>query len=73
MKMETSKEDRILIAEMKLRQVVNSIYDLCITKRVLDKVGDKEQAEGIVKQLEKCEKMKDEYELIIKEEKASKK
>jgi hypothetical protein len=70
--METSKEDRIAIAEQKLRQIMGSIYDLCITKRVLDKVGDKEQAENVVKQLEKFEKMKDEYELIVKEEKEAK-
>ncbi len=55
------------IIETTLAQINNTIYDAVIKKRVADKVGDKTLGESAVKQLEKYEKMKDEYEIILKE------
>jgi hypothetical protein len=64
---EIKSADKIAIVEMRLNQVEATIYDLVIQKRVMDRVGDKEAGENIIKQLEKCERMKDEYNNIVKE------
>jgi len=55
------------IIETTLAQINNTIYDAVIKKRVADKVGDKALGESAVQQAEKYEKMKDEYEIILKE------
>jgi len=69
---DVSNDVKIQIAEINLQRVMGSIYENCISKRVLDKVGDKDAAAQIVKQLEKLEKMKDEYQVVITELKKDK-
>ena len=62
-----SKQVKIRIVEQNLSQVNGSIYDSVIKQRVFKKVKDDNSAKALVEQLNKLEKMKDEYEKILKE------
>jgi len=65
--MDIPKETRILIAEREVALLKNSLYNLSIQIRVAEKVDDEQMKKTNVAQMVKFEKMKDEYELIVKE------
>jgi cob(I)alamin adenosyltransferase len=65
--MEASNEVKAAIIKQNIAQVENSIYDLSIKARVAEKIGDKEMKKNAGEQLEKLEKMVDEYNVILKE------
>jgi len=65
--MELTKRDKELIINQNLIRIYGQIYDLTIAKTVNDRVGETEQAKKIVEQLIKAEKIKIEYEKLLKE------
>jgi hypothetical protein len=65
-RMEITAQDQVAIIEANIRQVNGSIYNEVIRKRVADRVEDTAMSESAKKALEKLEKMKDEYETILK-------
>ena len=65
--MELSKQDQILLVEQNLSQIAASTYNAVIQHRVFAKVKDEQSAKQATDLLDKLEKMKDEYEAILKE------
>lgn len=65
--METSRENKIAIVERNIEMVLNTLYDFSIQVRVANKIKDQEMKKTTTAQMVKFEKMKDEYELILKE------
>lgn len=65
--MDISKETKITITEREIALIKNTLYNLSIQIRVAEKVKDEKMKTTNVAQMVKLEKMKDEYELILKE------
>ena len=65
--MDIPKATKILITEREIALLQNSLYNLSIQIRVAEKVNDEQMKITNVAQMVKFEKMKDEYELILKE------
>lgn len=61
------KEVKTAILKQKISQLKNTLYDFEIQVRVLEKVKDENMKKQALKEMEKFEKMKDEYELILSE------
>jgi hypothetical protein len=66
-RLEVNAQDQVAIIEANIRQINGSIYNEVIKKRVADRVEDTAMADAAKKALEKLEKMKDEYEAILKD------
>ena len=64
---DVSKEVKTAILKQKISQLKNTLYDFEIQVRVLEKVKDENMKKQALKEMEKFEKMKDEYELILSE------
>jgi len=64
---ELTQKEMISIVEQNIKQVCGQIYNGVISKRVADKTDDKKSAEAAVENLKKLEKVKDEFEIILKE------
>ena len=65
--MDIPKETKIVITEREIGLIKNTLYNLSIQIRVAEKVNDEQMKKTNVAQMVKLEKMKDEYELILKE------
>ena len=65
--MDILKETKIAITEREIGLLENTLYNLSIQIRVAEKVNDEQMKKNNIAQMVKLEKMKDEYELILKE------
>lgn len=64
---DVKNEVKIIIVENNLKGINQGIYDKVIACRVGKKAGDKEMVDAATEALTKLEKMKDEYNKILKE------
>ena len=65
--MSVTQEAKIAIATRQLTIAENTLYEFEVRLRVAGKVNDKDLKKQITEQMVKYEKMKDEYELVLKE------
>jgi hypothetical protein len=65
--MELTKQEKIAAANSCLKDIAHAIYLMVIRKRVFDRVEDKAASENCIKELEKLERMNDEYSKILAE------
>lgn len=65
--MELTNEEMKKVITENLKNIAMQIYDMSVAKTVNDRVGEVETSKSIVEKLIKAEKVKNEYEKILKE------